>query len=987
MRYLSAWILLLSASVYGQLITGSISGRVEDPSGLAVSGASVIITRTATNAVRKAASDENGAFVFNGVEPGEYRLSVASAGFKTIERERLTLSSGERLAVGELRLEVGSITETVMVKGEAAHVDTESAARADLITGSQVDGLLNLGRNVTSLVGLLPGVVITRDSNSLDRDTQFNVAGGRMTSNNISIDGVPVVDLDNGFSRKMNVSQDMVAEVKILASNYQAEYGRNSGANIFVVTKSGSRDFHGLASYLKRHEQFNANSFFNNQQGLAKPVYRYNTWTYNVGGPIYIPGRFNRERDKLFFFWGQEFWPTTQSVNGRVTVPTESERAGDFSQTFDVNNRLITVTDPLSKTAFPGNRVPANRINQSGQALLKIFDAPNFFDRNISRGNYNYVFGSPNNVPKTTSTLKLDYNINSNNQIGGTFSTFSETSEGAVGTTGNNANWPQMVMKFNAPNKSAGGRYTRIFTPSIINEFQFGFLRNPESHSYQPDQLMRLQRDKVGFLTPQFHPESNPLKIVPNLTFGGVTSPATINVNGRFPANNQYRVLTFDDKLSIVRGGHSLKAGIFIERDDRDVNQAVAFNGSIDFGRNVNNPLDSGYAYANALLGNFNSYTEPSSRPRIFARAHTVEWFAQDNWKVSRRLTLDFGVRFYWVPPIYDDRDLIAGFAPDRYNVAARARLVSPATVGGQRVGIDPASGRTFPAVLIGSFVPGSGDTANGMVVAAQNNDYPRGLTENPGVQAAPRIGIAFDPFGDGKTSIRSGFGIFYNRLGASVWLPFTAQPPLVTTPNIYYGQLDTLASSAGALFPSNVSGMSRDGKIPSTMNYSFSIQRNVGFSTLVEAAYVGSVARHLTWYRNINPVPAGRTSRPPTSTPPRAVRSRPLSSGPISGTTTSPMWRTPAPRTTTRCRSRRIDASPAGCSSAWRGPGRSRWTSIPTTARRSVLSCRCAPGTTAFPRMTAHTYSRSTINTSCPDCARNWRRCARSSVGGRSPA
>ena len=183
-----------------------------------------------------------------------------------------------------------------------------------------------------------------------------------------------------------------MAEVKVLLSNYSAEYGRMSGPNVQVVTKSGSRTFHGGGSYFWRHEEFNASNFFNNRLGLPKPLYRYHTWAYNVGGPVLLPGKFNHGRDKLFFFFSQEYWPLRFSAPiGQLTVPTQLERTGDFSQSL-VANRPIIVKDPLTQTPFPNNIVPATRVDRNGQALLKIFPLPNFTDRNVTAGQYNYVF-------------------------------------------------------------------------------------------------------------------------------------------------------------------------------------------------------------------------------------------------------------------------------------------------------------------------------------------------------------------------------------------------------------------------------------------------------------------------------------------------------------------------------------------------------------------------------------------------------------------
>jgi hypothetical protein len=854
---LSSYLLLLSGAASGQIITGSISGSVADPSGLAVAAAEITLTQPATGLVRRAASDVAGAFVFPGLEAGEYNLSISKPGFKRSETKGLHLTSGQRLAAGPFTLDVGATSETITVRAESAAVQTQSAERASVVTSAQIDGLLIQGRNPTSLVGLLPGVVVTQETQALDRDTIFNVMGNRRTANNVAIDGVPTVDLDNGFSQKLQVNMDAVGEVQVLLSNYQAEYGRNAGSNVNIMTKSGTRDFHGMASYFKRHEQFNATSFFDNQLGQKKPRYRYNTWSYNVGGPIAL-GKFNRDRNKLFFFWSQEFWPIRTGGNRTVTMPTDLERAGDFSQSRDVNNALVTVRDPLTGQPFAGNRIPAARLDPSGVALLKAFDDPNFFDRNISRGNYNYVFTAEINAPKRSDLLKGDWNINAKNQVYVSYTGFNEVSEGSVGSTGAQANWPQMKFKFQAPNRGVSGRYTRIFSPSVVNELQVGWLRNPEAHTISDEQLKRNQRDAVGFVAGQFNPSLNPLKLVPNATFGGVPSAANYAINGRFPADNRYDVLSFTDKLTLIRGAHTLKAGGFFEWDRRDVNQGVAFNGSIDFGRNANNPLDTGYAYANAALGVFNSYSEPSARPRVYERSRTLELFAQDNWRINSRLTLDYGMRFYWVPPIFDAKDGLAGFGAGLFDPAKAVKLISPAlNAQNQRIGIDPVTRTPYPATLIGAVAPNSGDTANGLVVSGQKG-YPRSLMEDRGIQFGPRFGFAYDPFGKGRTSIRGGIGVFYNRLTGNVWLPLVAQPPLVQTPLINYGQLATLLSSSGLLFPSNILGLDREGKVPMVTNYSLTVQHNAGWGVVVDAAYVASLGRHLYWNRDLNPIPAG---------------------------------------------------------------------------------------------------------------------------------
>ena len=255
------------------------------------------------------------------------------------------------------------------------------------------------------------------------------------------------------------------------------------------------------------------------------------------------------------------------------------------------------------------------------------------------------------------------------------------------------------------------------------------------------------------------------------------------------------------------------------------------FNGTLSFSRSTLNPYETGYSYSNAALGSYYSYTETSSAPHLHIRMRDVEWFAQDNWKVSRRLTLDFGLRFCWIPPIYDRDDLVSGYSPAAFNASKQVRLIRPQMVSGQRLGVDPATGQVYPAVLIGAIVPGSGNGSNGMVVANQGG-YPRGLIDSRGIQYAPRFGFAWDVFGKGRTAVRGGFGVSYDQVTTDQTLTgsYATQPPVMDRPTIYYGTLATLTTTSGLVFPTSVYGLDRAGNIPTVMNFSLTVQHNIGF-------------------------------------------------------------------------------------------------------------------------------------------------------------
>jgi hypothetical protein len=855
----------LAAHLAAQLITGSIVGTVQDSSQAFVPGAQVQLLHRSTGRVRTVETDSLGAFSAGGLDAGEYQITVAKEGFKRVVSKNVHLATGERMPAGVFTLEIGTVTETVLVSARAASVQTESAERADVVTGDQADKLLTIGRSVVSLVGLLPGVVDRTNNESPSVSMDLHVLGNRQRANNVAVDGAPVIDVDSGTGMRLHVSQDAVAEVKILVSNYQAEYGRMAGSNIQVVTKSGTRDFHGLGSYFKRHEQFNANNFFNNRVGIQRPRYRYNTWTYNLGGPVYLPGKFTRNKDKLFFFWQQEFWPVSSGRTGNVTVPTELERRGDFSKSLDLDGKVTAIRDPAAGAVFPGNVIPASRLDASGLALLKLLPLPNFLDRTVSGGQFNHVYTADQNAPQHTETLKIDYNINPRHSLVWSYSAYYNNQDG-VGITAVPSNWPQFLMGYKAPAKTASARHTWVASPATVNEFQFAVMWQTEKNNYTDAELARNQRDKVGFTAGQFTPSINPLGLIPNATFGGVTNAVNLNIDGRFPYDNRLGVMTLDEKFTHTRAGHTLKGGVYVERYYRDmVVQSLLPNGSIDFGRNANNPLETNYAFANAALGVFNSYSEASARPKMLARALVSEFFVQDNWKAHRRLTLDYGVRMYWAPPIADADDQMTGFVPGRYTPPKAVRLISPGLdARGTRIGVSPVNGAQYPATLIGAIAPGAGDTANGMVQVAVDKSYPRALTANPGLQFGPRVGLAWDVFGNARTAVRGGFGIFYNRESmaeAYKWL--IAQPPTVNTPVVNYGQLSTLRSSTGLLFPSAALARDPESKLQQTLNFSLSVQQDVWRGTLVDVGYVGSLGRHLVWRRPINVIPAGANFDP----------------------------------------------------------------------------------------------------------------------------
>lgn len=850
-----------------QNVTGSLSGSVQDPSGQFVPDASVTISNQATLASVKLLTDDRGDFTANAVQPGTYTVLVTKSGFKQFEQSDVVLTAGERRSVGILTLQVGTVNETVTVTAVAAAVQTVSAERSGLITNKQVTDLMLIGRDYLGLLQTLPGVA---DFSSHESPAGFNfnmaIQGNRPGTNNLTIDGASNLNSGSGTATKLSPSVDSIAEVKVLLNNYQAEYGRNSGASINLITKGGTREFHGSGYYFKRNEIFNANNFFFNQRGQPRPRYRYDFGGFNVGGPVWVPGKFNTGKDKLFFFFSQEIlpqsFPNTQNL---LTVPTPLERAGDFSQTFDQNRRLIVIRDPVTGAPFAGNVIPPGRMNPDGQKILNVFPLPNYVD---PTGSANYLSSDTYKQPRYETLFRIDYRFNEKHSVYFRGVADRQNQTAGYGVPAQGGNWPLLPSVYQNPTKGALISTTNTLSPTLLHELSFALTRSVENvvPLSQAD-VDKVARDKLGFKLPQRHPEINPLNLIPQSSFGSVPNAANIAFESRYPFGGVDNTWEFNESIVKIHRSHNLKAGIYLDRTQRFAKRASVFNGSFDFGRDVNNPLDTNWAYSNALLGVYRLYSESDKRPVGNMRFWNIEWYAQDTWKVTRKLTLDYGMRFSIVEPQYERDGHASSFDPDFYNFANAAVLVRPIRdSAGQRVGFNPVTTQIVAAPLIGSIA--GGDPLNGVVAANENKNYPRAMYENRGTHYGPRFGFAYDPFGNGKTAIRGGFGMSYNRDDSSVVLPFTENPPFVFTPTSFNGYATDLLTAGAARFPGNINAIARSGEVPTVMSFSLGVQRDLGFGTLLDVAYAGSLGRHLRQSVNLNGLPPGANFLPQNQDP-----------------------------------------------------------------------------------------------------------------------
>src|SRR5215472_8923717 len=833
--------LLLAGGALGQSTSGSITGTVVDSAGAIIQDATVNVVSQATNSVRVVKSNSSGVFVVTQLPPGKYDITVEKTGFKKYVKTDVTLSAIEQLNAGDFALEVGQVSEAVTVIADAAQIQIqrESGERSGVVTGTQLRDLALNGRNYQDFLKTLPGVLTgTVSSSQVASSTgalgSFSVNGTRTNQKELTVDGSSDIDTGNNFDTHAALNPDAIAEVKVLTSNFQAEYGRAGGAFVAVVSKSGTREFHGGGRFFHRHEGLNANNYFRNAQGRnaqgieiqPRNLYRYNSDGYEIGGPVWAPFLgFNKEKNKLFFYWNQEWYQQLAPEGARnIRMPTQAERNGDFSQTTDGNGNPITILNPFTRQPYPGNIVPKGDWYSSGQAILNLYPQPNVSGRN----DYNYTSSVSTRYPRREDILRVDYNITDRTRLSARYTNNKEERLLAYGSFASTLNFPLSPISFPRPGRNGVLTLTHTFSPTLTNEFIFGPSSNFIDLRPADDNALASKRN---INVPKLFPSIG-AGYVPNFRFGGIGNQAfpTIDFNG-LPFINQNHTFNFIDNVSKIIGAHSFKAGFYAQRSRKDQTVFARTDGDINFNNDPNNPLNTGHPYANALLGIYNSYIQANNFVNGLYRYWNIEGYAQDNWKVNRRLTFDYGLRVSWYQPQYDVRLQTGSFNPTQFDLSRAVRLYFPVCINGastcgggaNRRAIDPAllkagipatATNTLPSNFIGAIVLGSGDIANGIGQASKG--YPPGGYNSRGPQWGPRLGFAWDSLGDGKMVVRGGFGISYDRVQGNIAFDQIANPPTVLQPQLLNGRLaDLTPGQAGLIAPSGVVGYALQGELP----------------------------------------------------------------------------------------------------------------------------------------------------------------------------
>jgi hypothetical protein len=840
----------------------TITGSVLDPTGAVVPNVTITLTNVATGQVRETATNGSGIYNFANVGVGHFNLDATAAGFQKFTRTDMVVNTDQTLKE-DVTLTVGNAAQTVTVQANALQVQSETSELSTLITGQQVTQLATNGRNVTALAALGLGVSNTLPAFSgvagLTSANGISFNGTRSTHNIYMLDGGELNDRGCGGCFSSLPSIDALSEFQTLDSNYSPDYGIGSGGTILMVIKSGSHDFHGTVYYFNRNEDYDANNYFTKLAGQPRPEFRLNEPGGNIGGPLFIPHVYNESRKRTFFFVNEEWRrliqgssPTTVNTIAANNFPTagaplayavpSGNAVPVVPVTSDPAKLLIYTGDGLTPgQPFPGNIIPANLIDPN--AVLEL-NAGTFPKPNLGTNQYISSIPQPTNVRE--DVVRIDHSINSKLQLMGHLlheavdigfypPLWGDSTYPTVGTAMQNPAWSSVI------------KLTQTISPTLLNETAFLYSGNKIT-------LTPIAGSGGSFVQPagwtatSFFPlANNEGSRMPEIDLVG--KPLQTNWSSSYyPWRNGYEGFEWRDDLSWTKGLHQFKFGFSWLHDYK--NQQLQYNtqGTAIF----NSSAFSGDSYVNFLLGDASTFEQLDY---LFGK-HWVNnnygFYAQDNWHLLPRLTLNLGLRFDGLPHAFERYNQFSNFVPADYNTS----LGNPVTAAGT---LNPAS-----------LTPYNGTPfyLNGIRLAGVDG-FPRGNVQNKYNTWQPRIGFAYDLTGDGKTVIRGGFGMFFERVQGNDVYNAALNPPFAYIPtatNVYFSNPNTSALTGlttAQTFPSALTNLEYKYSPPGTADFSLGVQRQLAPSVVGVIQYAGSLGWEQNDDRAINTLPLTDPNNP----------------------------------------------------------------------------------------------------------------------------